>query len=288
MAGRRSRYYYILNLQGDVIGILDSAGTQVVSYTYDAWGNLLSTTGTLADTVGQINPIRYRGYYYDAETEFYFLNSRYYDPQTGRFINADARLNTSLGVLGTNLFAYCLNNPINKVDYNGNKPGDFFDTVDEAARDAAIYLGKLSFDSGWEYSTSIYSVDLIKRTKHVVVTTYHFFFIKWSTTEITITETYITKYTYKTIRTNQDPMSVTIPNAPPSKKRVATIHTHPMGSGKGITRFSQVDKYNAEKRGVISYVHGPNGQVRKYDPATNKDILIFNDLPISPKTPWLD
>ena len=113
-------YYYNLNLQGDVTGIFDSTGTDVVQYTYDEWGKLLSVTGTLADTVGQINPIRYRGYYYDSETGFYYLQSRYYDPETGRFINADGILGANGDILSYNLFAYCSNNPINFSDPSGN------------------------------------------------------------------------------------------------------------------------------------------------------------------------
>ncbi len=113
-------YYYNLNLQGDVTGIFDSTGTDVVQYTYDEWGKLLSLTGTLADTVGQINPIRYRGYYYDSETGFYYLQSRYYDPETGRFINADGYVTTGQGVNSYNMFIYCGNNPINRCDPSGN------------------------------------------------------------------------------------------------------------------------------------------------------------------------
>ena len=82
-------YYYLKNIQGDVINILNSSGQVVVTYSYDAWGKVLSVTGSLASTVGQINPFRYRGYYYDTETGFYYLQSRYYDPVVGRFLNAD-------------------------------------------------------------------------------------------------------------------------------------------------------------------------------------------------------
>ena len=114
-------YYYATNLQGDIVGILDSTGTAVVSYTYDAWGNPLTTTGTLATTLGTINPLRYRGYVYDIETSLYYLQSRYYNPEIGRFINAD---DTSyLGIEGKlasyNLFAYCGNNPAMGFDPTG-------------------------------------------------------------------------------------------------------------------------------------------------------------------------
>ena len=92
----------------------------VAEYTYDSWGKLLSVTGSLAETVGKANPFRYRGYYYDTETELYYLNSRYYDPETGRFINADGYVSTEQGVLGNNMFAYCGNNPVVRVDSTGN------------------------------------------------------------------------------------------------------------------------------------------------------------------------
>ena len=85
-----TKYYYIFNVQGDVIGILNQAGQKIVSYTYDPWGKVLSVDGSEASTIGQINPIRYRGYYYDTETGFYYLQSRYYDPTVRRFLNADA------------------------------------------------------------------------------------------------------------------------------------------------------------------------------------------------------
>ena len=85
----------------------------------DAWGNVLSISGMYANTLGQDNPIRYRGYYYDFETGFYYLQSRYYDPAMGRFINADGYVSTGQGILGNNMFAYCLNNPVNKSDFSG-------------------------------------------------------------------------------------------------------------------------------------------------------------------------
>ena len=108
-------YYYITNLQGDVMYLVDSNGNQVAAYTYDPYGKILSATGTMAE----INPLRYRGYYYDSETGFYYLQSRYYDPNTCRFINADSYASTGQSYLGYNMFAYCGNNPINFIDYAG-------------------------------------------------------------------------------------------------------------------------------------------------------------------------
>ena len=112
-------YFYLLNLQGDVIGIYDGNGNVVVEYTYDSWGKLISVTGSLASTIGIKNPLRYRGYYYDTETSLYYLQSRYYDPETCRFINADSLLVAGDYLQGTNLFAYCLNNPVVYFDHTG-------------------------------------------------------------------------------------------------------------------------------------------------------------------------
>ncbi|MDD4476289.1 MAG: RHS repeat-associated core domain-containing protein [Eubacteriales bacterium] len=112
-------YYYGRNVQGDIIRIYDSTGTAIVYYSYDAWGNILTITGSLASTVGTANPFRYRGYYYDSETGFYYLNSRYYDPQVGRFINADGIVGANGDIQGYNMFAYCSNNPVMFSDDSG-------------------------------------------------------------------------------------------------------------------------------------------------------------------------
>ena len=108
-------YYYITNLQGDVMYLVDSSGNEVAAYDYDPYGKVITSTGDLAE----INPLRYRGYYYDTETGFYYLQSRYYDPEICRFINADSYASTGQGFLGFNMFAYCNNNPISRVDING-------------------------------------------------------------------------------------------------------------------------------------------------------------------------
>ena len=114
-----SRYFYATNAQGDVMALVHTSGTAVVEYTYDAWGNILTTTGSMAGTLGQINPLRYRGYVYDAETGLYYLQSRYYDPAVGRFVNADILVSTGQGILGNNMFAYCNNNPVMYCDPTG-------------------------------------------------------------------------------------------------------------------------------------------------------------------------
>ena len=112
-------YYYICNLQGDVQSIVHANGGAVVEYVYDTWGNLISATGTLALTLGVLNPFRYRGYVYDSETGLYYVSSRYYDPEIGRWINADGQLTTGSDLTGLNLFAYCGNNPVNRIDPTG-------------------------------------------------------------------------------------------------------------------------------------------------------------------------
>jgi len=113
-------YYYVCNAQGDVIKILTSGGATAAWYEYDAWGNVVSVGGNAS--IANLNPIRYRGYYYDAETGFYYLNSRYYDPEICRFVNVDGYVSTGQGLLGHNMFAYCLNNPISNVDSSGSIP----------------------------------------------------------------------------------------------------------------------------------------------------------------------
>ena len=118
-----TKYYYIFTAEGDVGGILNQGGDWVTSYGYDPWGKPISVNGTMASTIGQLNPFRYRGghgYYYDTETGFYYLQSRYYDPTVRRFLNVDSQLPGSTQLQGYNLFAYWLNNPIMMIDSTGN------------------------------------------------------------------------------------------------------------------------------------------------------------------------
>lgn len=120
-------YYYIKNIQNDIIGILDSNCTLVAKYKYDAWGKVISITdendndvSNNIDHIANINPFRYRSYYYDKETKLYYLNERYYNPEWRRFINSDS-YNGQIGgnILEHNIYAYTLNNPIIHYDENG-------------------------------------------------------------------------------------------------------------------------------------------------------------------------
>ena len=129
--GIASTYYYILNLQGDVVQIIDANGVMQAEYIYSPWGEVISAEGDLAE----INPLRYRGYYYDSETGFYYLQSRYYDPENHRFINADCIAKTEYLSISTNVFVYCLNSPVYCIDSSGT------DAIWLQERDSAASMG---------------------------------------------------------------------------------------------------------------------------------------------------
>ena len=113
-------FFFDKNLQGDIVGVYNASGTKVVSYIYDAWGNVTTTYHSGgASTGARYNPFRYRGYYYDTETKWYYLQTRYYNPAWGRFINADGYINANGDIIGFNMFAYCSNNPVMFIDLSG-------------------------------------------------------------------------------------------------------------------------------------------------------------------------
>ena len=117
-------YYYLRNAQSDIVKLIDKTGATVVEYRYDSWGKLLSTSGSLASTLGKNNPFRYRGYVFDEETGFYYVSSRYYDPEIGRWISPEPNVyngefDEGAGLIGYNVYAYCANNPVNNLDPTG-------------------------------------------------------------------------------------------------------------------------------------------------------------------------
>ena len=116
-----AKYTYLHNLQGDIVGMLDSVGNLVVEYKHDAWGKPVSvrTLTTAYDTLASLNPFRYRGYIWDEETGWYYLRSRYYNPEWGRFINADVLLGKTGGLLSHDKFTYCRNTPVITLDNSG-------------------------------------------------------------------------------------------------------------------------------------------------------------------------
>ena len=125
---KKQMYFYLRDGQGNIIAIVDSTGSVVVQYYYDAWGNhkVVDANGdeiTDQDDIGNVNPFRYRGYYYDTETGLYFLQTRYYDPEVGRFLNRDSvQYADPETINGLNLYAYCLNNPVEYADPTGSFP----------------------------------------------------------------------------------------------------------------------------------------------------------------------
>ncbi len=115
-------YFFQKNLQGDIIAITDSTGKEVARYSYDAWGVCTIIKDVSACAIASINPFRYRSYFFDKETGMYYLQSRYYDPTVGRFVNADEVIMPTITndiVLGLNLSSYVFNDPINQKDSIG-------------------------------------------------------------------------------------------------------------------------------------------------------------------------
>ena len=136
-------------MQEDIIGLTDSSYNLVCSYEYDSLGRLISikdnSNNIITDTshIGYINPFRYRSYYYDNETKLYYLNSRYYNPEWGRFVNADSYLGLTGDILGYNLYLYASNNPINNSDEEGRFFKKAWNWVKKKASQAAKKVSKV-------------------------------------------------------------------------------------------------------------------------------------------------
>lgn len=150
-------YVFEKNILGDIVAVYDINGVKHVSYRYDAWGNFTTTyhNGTTSSSIAARNPFRYRGYYYDKDLGLYYLQTRYYDSNTGRFINADGYVSTGQGILGNNMFAYCNNNPVMFTDPTGEKwellkkVGNFAWNIVDA------YWGALEIDVGLGWGLNV-------------------------------------------------------------------------------------------------------------------------------------
>ncbi len=222
------QYYFIKNIQNDIIGILNSNLEQIVSYEYDSWGQVISikdnngnniTDGT---NIGIINPYRYRSYRYDSETKLYYLNSRYYNPEWGRFINADGLLNSGNDLLGHNLYSYCWNNLINKTDEDGNKPGNLFTNMDAVAIDFGNYINAKSIAQNREYSSCLYS-KVIRRLRIVGLKNYTIGKNTYTVPKMKIKKTMVYSYTEPKKQSKSGGRGQF---SPIGTKREAILHTH--------------------------------------------------------------
>ena len=267
-----SAYFFVKNLQGDITAIMSYTGTVVAKYTYDAWGKLLSVrdgnnaTVSNAAHIANLNPFRYRGYIYDTETGLYYVSSRYYDSEIGRWINADNQLSTGRDLTGMNLFAYCGNNPVNRIDPTGH----FWITAlivtavvtvctvtlsgCSAKPDPAPLPYKTADEAAMAFANSTYSSSSYIRHEYGTV-------IYSSTTNGTTTYDFATPVACS-------PHSVGYGNVkiPSGTTKVATAHTHPNSNiFSGLTPgATSGDIPNAIRRGLDSYVIGPNLNLQKY------------------------
>ena len=177
-------YYFEKNAQGDVVRIYSRNGVAVCEYSYDAWGNCTISGNT---TIANANPFRYRGYYYDTESGFYYLQSRYYDPVVGRFLNADNCIGMQTDGIETNLFTYCLNNYITYVDFSGNaaqpkKYSSEFGTVPSNKKVYVLYYSN-NKNHRWFHDQAYdnYNYDATSpNTKIIGVKTAKRFFDEWN------------------------------------------------------------------------------------------------------------
>ena len=152
-------YYFQKNLQGDIIGIVDKNAELVAKYTYDAWGVCTITQDTSGVSIATVNPFRYRGYLFDQETNLYYLQSRYYDPVVGRFVNGDEAEFAAFSndVLQHNLLCYCFNNPVNEDDCSGNI------SLSGVISSIKGFIGKL-INKIWNHILGLFKWNKSKRT----------------------------------------------------------------------------------------------------------------------------
>jgi RHS repeat-associated protein len=271
-----SAYYYLYNIQGDVIALteVNNVGGSYVyqtvcEYRYDSWGNIENVTTNSAYTkknpavVAQVNPFRYRGYFYDTETKLYCLQTRYYNPEWCRFINADSIIQSKR--LINNIFVYCGNNPIQRADYSGRDYDDLFNSVEEAVYDFASCYAQLAYSTASEYGTFIYEKEVEK--------TYITYSRNHDTGEMIKTTTKVKVKQYGYVKPNHgEPYTgqVSLPwNWWWLKKVVAQVHIHARVYSSQTQmdaelRFSDKDIKNSSK--YVNYLILPNGDILKRDP----------------------
>ena len=247
----------MFNAQGDVVALVDGTGKVVVEYSYDAWGQPLTITGSMKDTLGKANPLRYRCYVYDEETGLYYLGSRYYNPVMGRFINADGLISTGRSIIDSNMFAYSLNNPVTYKDYGGQfavaavvigvvvggmvlfagcsskkeQKHEPYKSANEAAQSFSEEIYSSSSYIRHEYATEIYSRTVDGKTT----------------------------YNYNPPHSGKPHSASVGKSTPKGTKMVAYAHTHPNSNS-----FSNADINAAKKLGVDAYVVGPNLELQRY------------------------
>lgn len=274
-------YFFEKNLHGDIIAIYNAGGTKIGTYTYDAWGVCIVTYSSGISNAERSavsrNPFRYRGYYLDSETGWYYLQSRYYNPGWGRFINADDYVNANGDIIGFNMYAYCSNNPVMGYDPTGNivveivvgllvvgglayaltacdsnSTTEYFE-VEEIAYDSVesavfafgnAYLSKSILENR-EYGAFIYSLSKDGRQY----------------------------YTYSMIAIGTcDTTKLKLPISIRDKQVAALVHTHAAHMGQYNDSFSAEDMKSAAKWGSPSYLFTTEQELYKYDP---KNASIF-------------
>ncbi len=236
---------------------MKSDGTMSVTYEYDAWGNIVSTSRNGSDAYGlyTLNVYTYRGYIYDIDTGFYYLQSRYYDPEVGRFLNVDDinYLGATGTTLGYNLYNSCENNSIWFQDPCGHKPGRLFTRVTEAVMDFADIYNKISIKKNWEYATFIYRISVLI---YVSATRWY-----WAP-----------RYSFYEPWTDKSDIGVRVPKAKNTKNYeiVAIVHTH--GKYRNFVydseNFSSGDINVSKSYQADMYLVTPGGKIKKYEYAT--------------------
>ncbi|MBQ3526989.1 MAG: DUF4329 domain-containing protein [Clostridia bacterium] len=280
-------YYFAKNLQGDVTSILDAQGNVVANYRYDAYGSIISVTDasgnyiSSATHIANLNPFRYRGYMYDEESGFYYLRSRYYDPYIGRFLNADGLVSTGQGLDGNNMFAYCGNNPVMRVDTSGK----WFEIVVGIIAVVAALLTTTSCSKKEPEPLPYESADdAAKAFSEEIYDTSRYIRHEYGTVIYSSTSNGKTTYNY-TEPLLGHPHDVSHPlDIPDGTTAVATAHTHIFGNGfSGTMRgATEGDIPNAKKMNLNAYVVGPSLNLMRYDVSTNE--FDYAVCKISPKS----